>query len=142
MQQLLEQAIAIALLNHSGRTDKGGNPYILHPLRVMMHMDTIEEQIIAVLHDVIEDTDITIDYLVNSGFPASILRAIDLLTKKQNQSYPAYILAIRESPITIKVKLADLKDNLDQTRLKEITNADRLRIRKYKQAIKTLENGN
>ena len=138
MQQLLEKAISIALQAHSGKTDKGGNPYILHPLRLMFAMETEEEKIVALLHDVVEDSTTTIQNLKEEKFSKRILSAVALLTKKENQSYQEYILAIKKNPLATKIKLADLKDNMNTKRLKKITETDRERIKKYKAAHKLL----
>ena len=97
MQQLLEKAISIALSVHKGKTDKGGNPYILHPLRVMLDMTTIEEKIVAVLHDVVEDSHTTIQNLREENYSEEILDALTLLTKNQNQTYNEYILEIKKN---------------------------------------------
>lgn len=138
MQQLLEKAISIALTAHSGKLDKGGNAYILHPLRVMFAMQTTEEKIVAVLHDVVEDSTTTIQQLKEGKFSNRILSAVSLLTKKENQSYQEYIIAIKKNSLASKVKLADLKDNMNLTRLKKITEADKQRMKKYKGAYKLL----
>ena len=137
-QQLLEQAIYIAVQAHSGKLDKGGSPYILHPLRVMLTMVTTEEKIIAVLHDVIEDSSFTIQQLKQNGFSKKVLDAVSLLTKKENQSYQDYISVIKKNPLAAKIKLADLKDNMNITRLKKVTESDKLRIKKYKAAYNLL----
>lgn len=137
-QQLLEQAIYIALQAHSGKLDKGGSPYILHPLRVMLTMVTTEEKIVAVLHDVIEDSGFTIQQLKQNGFSKKVLDAVSLLTKKENQSYQDYISVIKKNPLAAKIKLADLKDNMNSSRLKKITVDDKERLKKYKAAYKFL----
>lgn len=140
MQHLLEKAILIALTAHKGQVDKGGNPYILHPLRLMHSVNTIEEKIVAILHDVVEDSSITTLDLKKKRFPKPIIDAITLLTKKDNQSYDKYILTIKENPLATVIKLADLRDNLDNRRLKIITDNDKKRIARYKWAVKTLTN--
>ncbi|MFN9112829.1 MAG: GTP pyrophosphokinase [Bacteroidota bacterium] len=137
-EQLLEHAIYIALQAHKGKADKGGSSYILHPLRVMLAMETTEEKIVAVLHDVVEDSRFTIQQLKQEGFSKKILDAVSLLTKTENQNYENYISAIRKNPLATKVKLADLKDNMDKSRLKKITEGDLTRIKKYKAALKQL----
>lgn len=137
-QTLIEQAISIALTAHAGKLDKGGNVYILHPLRLMNAMNTPEEKIVALLHDVVEDSNITIPQLKEKGFPGKILKAVAVLTKTENQPYENYIAAIKKNPLATKVKLADLKDNMNLTRLKEITEADKLRMKKYKAAYNLL----
>jgi (p)ppGpp synthase/HD superfamily hydrolase len=138
MQLFLEKAISIALASHEGKKDKGGSPYILHPLRVMFAMETTEEMVVALLHDVVEDSTITIQYLQDEKFSRKILKAVALLTKKKDQSYENYILAIKKNQLARKVKQADLKDNMEKGRLKKITVADKLRIKKYMLAYKLL----
>ena len=137
-QHLLEKAIYIALVAHKGQKDKGGFAYILHPLRIMNLMETTEEKIVALLHDVVEDSDITIQYLAENGYPDKILTAIKILTKKENQPYFDYILAIKRNRLASKIKKADLKDNMNKSRLKIITENDMARLKKYKIAYKML----
>jgi len=137
-QTLIEQAISIALTAHKGKLDKGGDDYIVHPMRVMNTMETTEEKIVALLHDVVEDSNITILQLKENGFPKKVLKAVALLTKNENQEYEKYIEAIKINPLATKVKLADLKDNMNLTRLKKITEADKRRMKKYKTACKLL----
>ena len=138
MQQLLEKAISIALSVHKGKIDKGGNPYILHPLRVMLDMTTIEEKIVAVLHDVVEDSHTTIQNLRDENYSEEILDALTLLTKNQNQTYNEYILEIKKNTLATKVKLADLRDNMDKKRLLNPNKKDIARINKYKIAYSLL----
>ena len=138
MQQLLEKAISIALTAHSGKLDKGGFAYILHPLRVMFAMETTEEKIVALLHDVVEDSTTTLQQLKIEKFSKRILSAVSLLTKDENQPYQEYIIAIKKNPLATKIKLADLKDNMNTRRLKNITDADKKRMKKYKAAYKLL----
>jgi (p)ppGpp synthase/HD superfamily hydrolase len=142
MQQLLEKAISIALQAHAGKSDKGGNPYILHPLRIMFEMATTEEKIVALLHDVVEDSSISLQILKQNKFSVKVLNAVALLTKGKDQSYTDYILAIKSNPLAKKVKLADLKDNMDKSRLKKTTESDKARLRKYRSAYKLLTTPN
>ena len=136
----LGKAISIAAQAHEGQRDKAGAPYILHPLRVMLKMKTEDEMIVAVLHDVIEDSDLTIDLLRQEGFASEILAAIVCLTRSDDEEYGKFIERIKRNPLAIKVKIADLEDNLDVSRLKEVTAADAERIEKYKQALQILAN--
>jgi (p)ppGpp synthase/HD superfamily hydrolase len=138
MQQLFEKAIAIALKAHQGQKDKAGAPYLLHVLRVMMSMEKMDEKIVALLHDVVEDSETTIEDFTKAGFPLKILKAVELLTKTDNQPYEDYIQRMKKNPIAKAVKMADLKDNLNTNRLKKLSDSDKLRIKKYKQALKTL----
>lgn len=136
----LEKAISIAAQAHDGQRDKAGAPYILHPLRVMMKMATEVEQITAVLHDVVEDTDWTMERLRQEGFHGEMLAALDCLTRQNGEEYEKFIARVKLNPLAIKVKIADLEDNLDVLRLKEVTDADTKRLEKYKQALKMLSN--
>jgi len=138
MQQLFEKAMDIALKAHEGQKDKAGAPYLLHVLRVMMSVEKMDEKIVALLHDVVEDSEMTIDDLKKDKFPSKITKAVDLLSKKENQRYDDYIIEIRKDSLARAVKMADLKDNLNTNRLKKISDSDKLRIKKYKQALKTL----
>lgn len=131
---LLENAIHIAVSAHTGQFDKGGNPYILHPLYVMMQMDTDDERIIAILHDVIEDTKVSIEYLQSQGFPKDILDDLLLLTHNKNVPYETYIMNIKTSKRATKIKLADIKHNCDFTRMHDICEKQINMIRKYHQA--------
>lgn len=136
----LEKAIAIAAQAHEGQRDKAGDPYILHPLRVMMKMTTETERITAVLHDVIEDSDWTIERLRREGFHAEILDALDCLTKQDGEEYGEFIERVKLNPLAVKVKKADLEDNLDVARLETVTETDTKRFKKYKQALLVLVN--
>lgn len=144
----LQRAIEIAVDAHKDDTDKGGNPYILHPLRLMMQMDTEEEKIVAVLHDVVEDhgDQWSVEKLRQEGFSGSVIRGLESVTKttEEEQSagddvYFSFVRRAANDPIGRKVKFADIKDNLDITRLgSEITEKDVARIRKYKRSLDIL----
>jgi (p)ppGpp synthase/HD superfamily hydrolase len=136
----LEKAISITAQAHAGQRDKAGAPYILHPLRVMLKMTTDQARIVAVLHDLIEDTDWTIERLVREGFHGEILAALDCLTRREGEGYEAFIQRVRLNPLAVTVKIADLEDNMDGSRLKEVTEADEKRISKYKNALQELTN--
>ena len=126
--------------NHKGQKDKAKKPYILHPLRLMMSVDTDEEKIVAVMHDIVEDSEISLDDLRNEGFSDEILSAIECVTKKDGEDYDAFIERIAQNPLAIKVKLADLEDNMDLTRLSKVTEKDLERVEKYKLAKQQLLN--
>jgi len=130
----LDRAIAIAAEGHAGQKDRGGKSYILHSLRVMMKMDTEEEMIAAILHDVKEDTDLTTKMLIEEGFKTFTVHAIECLTHQDEDSYSEYIERVKTSEMATKVKIADLEDNLDIKRLKNRRNLkekDMQRIQKY-----------
>jgi len=140
----LETAIRIALDAHAGESDKAGQPYILHPLTLMLQMDTEEAMIVAVLHDIVEDSDVTPEQLAAAGFSADVLAALALLTHDTAAvPYDDYIAAIAsdDTPahaLARKVKLADLAHNMDVRRLPEVTLRDLGRLEKYRRAWKTL----
>ena len=138
----LEKAIAIALQAHEGTVDKAGQPYILHPLQLMMQMDSDEARITAVLHDVVEDSDITLADLANSGFSAKVLDALALLThNKESVTYADYIAAIKGNPLAKKVKLADLEHNMNIRRLQTpLSEEDLKRLNNYRLAWDVLRN--
>lgn len=136
----LETAIAIAVEAHKGLVDKAGMPYILHPLRVMGSVDSIDEKIVAVLHDVVEDTSISFEDLLDKGIESRLIHSLRLLTHDKDVAYEDYIKDIAINPIARNVKLADLKDNSNLDRLKEKTKKDYQRLEKYKEAIFFLEN--
>ena len=134
----LERAISIAATAHAGQIDKAGRPYILHPLRVMLALDAVDDQIAGVLHDVVEDTEVTLDRLRAEGFSDAILAAVDSVTKRDGEDYPAFVLRAGANPIGRRVKLADLRDNSDLGRIAHPTEKDRERIVRYRAAIDAL----
>jgi (p)ppGpp synthase/HD superfamily hydrolase len=131
----LEKAIAIAGDAHKDNVDKVGAPYILHPLRVMMRMDSTREMIVAVMHDVVEDNEQwTLQRLKDEGFGQEIIDAIDALTKKDTETYMEFIRRVSQNTIGRKVKLADLEDNMNVMRIAYLTEKDTQRIDKYHRA--------
>jgi (p)ppGpp synthase/HD superfamily hydrolase len=137
---LVEKAIALAVEAHAGEVDKQGKPYILHPLHLMMQMETAEEMITAVLHDVVEDTPTTLEDLRQQGFPEAVLEALALLTHDTaSTSYKEYVAAVKPNPLARKVKLADLAHNMDVRRLPEMGMKDYGRLEKYRRAWDTLK---
>ncbi|WP_438349963.1 HD domain-containing protein [Paenibacillus sp. FA6] len=134
----IELAILIALKAHKGQHDKGGNPYILHPIAVMNRVETIEEKIVAVLHDVIEDTQVTFEQLREQGFSEEIIEAIHLLTRSEKDSYEKFIEKTIKNRISRNVKIADIKENMNLTRIKEPTEIDYKRLEKYRKALELL----
>jgi len=137
-QALLERAIAIAEKQHTGQVDKAGRPYIDHPLRVMQAMSNDAERIVAILHDVIEDTDCTLDQLATEGFPGYILEALDSVTRRDDETYEAFVARAARNPIGRRVKYADLQDNADLSRIAAPTAADIGRTEKYHRAMAQL----
>lgn len=131
--QELALAIKLASENHLKQKDRGGMPYILHPLRVMHELgnDDLQLMAIGILHDILEDTKITAYDLVMLGFTNRVKDAVLLLTKKQNLTEEEYIEGICTNYDAIRVKLADLKDNMDVKRLKSLSDKDLVRLKKY-----------
>lgn len=138
MTQTLERAIAIAAAAHAGQLDKGGAPYILHPLKVMLRMTTLEERIVAVLHDVVEDCDISLDDLRKEGFSEEVLTAIQSVTKVPGESFEDFVERAAQNPIGRVVKLADLEENSDLSRIASPSWDDLERVEKYRRAIARL----
>lgn len=134
----LERAISIAARAHEGQRDKAGAPYILHPLRVMMRMAEDDERIVAVLHDVIEDTSVTLSVLRAEGFSEQVLEALEHLTRRPDEDYEQFIVRAAKTALSRRVKLADLEDNSDLGRFANASEADRLRAEKYRRALDQL----
>ena len=133
--QKLSAAIVFATNKHAGQFDRGGVPYILHPLKVMHYLQLHREELqcIAVLHDVVEDTNATWDDLYEIGMSERIIQAVKVLTKMPGQSLDVYKGSILSNKDAIKVKMADLRHNSDIRRLKGVTQKDIDRTAKYHQ---------
>lgn len=112
----LEDAIALACQAHRGQLDKAGKPYILHSLRVMLRQESEAAQMAAVLHDVLEDTSVTLENLRAAGFTPEVCEAVDALTRRRGESYDSMIARVAANPLARAVKLADLEDNMDPRR--------------------------
>ena len=137
----LEDTIALAGEAHRGQVDKGGQPYILHPLRLMLHLGSEVDRIVGVLHDVVEDTHITQEDLRSRGYPTEVLEALDCLTKRPAEEYEDFIQRIKPNPIARRVKLVDLEDNMDVRRLPTMNEEDFQRLKKYRKAWAELNTG-
>lgn len=137
--KLTRLASKIAYKAHEGQVDKAGVPYIFHPIHIAEQIDTENSCIVALLHDVVEDSDITIDYL-SKYFSEEVMAALKILTKNENDDYVEYIKRVKTNKLATKVKLKDLKHNSDLTRLDIVTDEDRERSTKYINAIRYLEN--
>lgn len=136
----LDRAIFLAAKIHQGQTDRYGAWYILHPIRVMQKVDTEEEKIVAILHDVIEDSAWTLQMLRKEGFSEQIIIAIDCLTKQKDEEYMKYIARSKDNDLARKVKLADLEDNMDMKRVVELREDDAQRMNRYLEAWNYLRN--
>ena len=134
-----KMALKLCFEAHKEQIDKSGMPYVFHPFYVAEQMKTEETTIVALLHDLVEDTEYTIDDLIKMGFDKAITDAIALMTHAENLDYMDYIRMIKENPIARTVKLADLKHNSDLTRLDTIDESALSRKEKYLKAIELLE---
>ena len=136
----LERAVAIAATAHEGQRDKANAPYILHPLRVMLRLASDAERITAVLHDVVEDCEgWTFERLRGEGFANDIIEALQSVTKREGESYEDFVARACKSPIGRRVKLSDLHDNCDLSRIAQPTAKDHERIARYRRAIAYIE---
>lgn len=129
----LERAIQIAAAAHAGQFDKAGQPYILHPLRVMLRVTSERERIAAVLHDVVEDTDVTLEQLASEGFERVVLSAVEALTKQPGETRLQAAARAAADPIARAVKLADNTENMDLSRIAAPTEKDFARLRQYEE---------
>ena len=131
----VEEAEKIAREKHQSQKDKNGEPYILHPMRVAASLHTLEEKVVALLHDVLEDTDTTADELLACGVTPEQIEALLLLTHEKEEPYLTYLARAKENPLALAVKLADLADNSNPERLAKLPEqtAERLRL-KYETA--------
>ena len=134
-QPMLELALSIATEAHRGQFDKAGIDYIEHPIYVASQVDTEEERAVALLHDVIEDSPVSAEELLQAGLPETVVTAVQVLTKKKEQDYQTYLETVKKNPLARVVKLADLKHNSDLSRLSSITEKDRERLKKYKKLL-------
>lgn len=135
----LKTAIEIATQAHQGQVDKAGQPYINHPLAVMALVETEPEKIVAVLHDVVEDTAVTLAELREQGFSQEVLVAVEAITKVAGMSYGDYLEQVKANPIALKVKIADMTQNLDLSRIANPTEQDYQRLAKYQAILPKLQ---
>ena len=134
-QSIVDLALSIARKAHEGQLDKAGVDYIEHPIYVASRVDTEEEKAVALLHDVIEDSPVSAEELLQAGLPETVVTAVQVLTKEKEQDYQTYLETVKKNPLARVVKLADLKHNSNLSRLSSITEKDRERLKKYKKAI-------
>ena len=135
MEKLLELAIDIATKAHAGQVDKGGLPYINHPTAVAAGVETTQQKIVAYLHDVIEDTDVTADRLLAWGFPQNIVNSLKTITKQPGVSYEDYLAAVKSDETARVVKISDIRHNMDISRIENPGPKDFARVEKYKKAL-------
>ena len=137
--EMTKRALALCFEAHKDQKDKSGLPYVFHPFHLAEQMEDEDTTIVALLHDVIEDTEYTIEDLQKAGFTQNVISAIALMTHNPQMPYMEYVRAIKSNPIARAVKLADLRHNSDMTRLDIITQRDEERAQKYLDAIVVLE---
>lgn len=143
---LLSKVIMFAVQHHTGQMDKIGEPYILHPLRVMMDCNTMIEKIVAILHDTVEDTDATLNDIRalvvggNETMADTIADAVDALTKREGESYEDYLARVKANPIALSVKLADIRDNMSPVRQYRLPHDKQVKLKaKYLKALGILQ---
>jgi len=138
---MLEKAIETALKYHKGQIKNGtGEEFILHVLRVMMSMDSEDERISAVLHDIVEKSNCTLEELKEQGFSNKIINTVDALSKRKGEDYSDYIKRVKKDPVAVKVKIADLEDNMDIRNIKDITSIDIEKMNRRKKYYLELKN--
>lgn len=136
---LTKKALRLSFEAHKDQVDKSGMPYVFHPFHLAEQMNTEETVIAALLHDVVEDTDYTLEEIAGMGFPQSVIEALALLTHDSRVPYMEYVAKTKENPIAAAVKLADLRHNSDVSRLDAVDEKAVKRMEKYKKAIALLE---
>lgn len=139
IQQQIERALERALEAHRGQQDRAGAPYILHPLHLMFQcLDDPEAMVVALLHDTVEDSPLTLDDLRADGFPPAVVDAVDALTRREEESYEAFVARAGANTIARRVKRADIAHNMDLRRLEELRPNDVERLQRYHRALKQL----
>lgn len=134
----LQDAIGLARQVHHGQVDKAGKPYIEHVLRVVSYLNTADDRIVGALHDVLEKSDYTAESLRSLGYPERIVHAVECLTKRHGEGYDHYISRVKQDEIARRVKVADLKDNMDMARIPVPSAMDWERLAKYQRALQQL----
>lgn len=140
--KLREKAMQIAEKVHKNQVDKAGKPYIWHPVRVERRCTRQEDRLVALLHDTVEDGNIASEYLLLVGFSQEIVDAVLSVSRKRGEDYFEFIQRCKANPIGRRVKICDLEDNMDITRLNQLTEKDIERLKKYHKAYNMLKEGN
>ena len=135
---MTKKAMRLSFEAHKDQVDKSGMPYVYHPFHLAEQMETEDTVIVALLHDVVEDTDYTLEDIRAMGFPERVIEALALMTHEKSVPYMDYVAKIKNNPIAKAVKLADLKHNSDLSRLDVVDGKVRERAEKYANAIKLL----
>ena len=139
--EMTRKAMNLAYAAHHGQTDRSGVPYVFHPARVAAGFDSEAESCVAWLHDVIEDTDVTLQDIRLAGFGKPVCDALELLTHDKSVPYMDYVARVAQNPVARAVKLADLRDNMDASRMTSVSDKDRQRLEKYREAYRLLAGG-
>ena len=130
MEHLLETAIRLAAKVHKGQTDRFGKPYILHVMRVMMKGHDFDEQVLGALHDVLERSELTLDEIEKKGFSPRVVKALEVITRRAEETYEQYIDRVVENTLAIHVKLNDLADKMDLLHVEQLDDSDMKRYNK------------
>ncbi|MBL0126751.1 MAG: hypothetical protein IPP83_04675 [Flavobacteriales bacterium] len=130
MEHLLETAIRLAAKVHKGQTDRSGKPYILHVMRVMMRGQDFDEQVLGALHDVLERSELTLDEIEKKGFSPRVVKALDVISRRPEETYEQYIDRVVENNLAIRVKLNDLADKMDLQHVEQLDDTDLKRYNK------------
>lgn len=136
--ELIKLAVSIAVEAHADHVDKGGAPYVSHVMRVADKVKGRDAIAVAVLHDVIEDSEISFDELLRRGIPLNVVELVAVLTRKAGEKYADYIVRVGYNPVARAIKIADLEDNMDLKRLPKVGKSDLVRLNKYINAYKYL----
>ena len=136
-ESIYDKAFRFAAKAHEGQWDKGGNPYIEHPKRVAARFTDDRLKAISLLHDIVEDSHVTVQEIARE-FGQAIADEVEALTRRENEPYPDYIQRVAPRPLARLVKIADLKDNLELTRLKSVTPETEERLARYQGALEKL----
>jgi len=134
----LMSALDLAAAAHAGQVDKAGQPYIDHPIRVAAHFSDETLGVIALLHDVVEDTPVTLERIAQE-FGPDVAAEVEALTRREGESYAEFIRRVAQRPLARRVKIADLQDNLDLSRLPSLSERDWERVRRYREALAVLQ---
>ena len=136
---VIEKSLKIALKAYAGQLDKAGKAYILHPIRIMLQMDSDYEMAVALLHDVVEDSNCSGNDLLAEGIPPDVVDAVLALSKRDGETYDQFIDRVAGNALAVKVKLADIEDNINVLRLDSVGDKDLERVAKYHKAWKKLK---
>lgn len=139
MMPTIEDAILLATRAHQGKKDRYGAPFILHPLRVMLRLETETERVVGVLHDVVEKTPTTIETLRAAGYSEEVLQALDHVTRRPDETYERFVERSAGHPLARRVKIADLQDNIDTRRMRELSEHDATRLDQQLRALRRLQ---